>query len=336
MDARLLGWSAKETAIRFVRKLLQVLAAVLGITVLNFALVHLAPGDPVRMMAGDAGAADALMIEQTRAEFGLDRPLPVQLALQLGRTLSGDLGRSFRQRRPVSDLILERLPATLILTGASLVLAIVLGCSLGTYAALRHGGWADRLVSLLALVFYATPTFWVALLLVLVFSVHLGWLPAYGNASIETSATLPGRLADAVSHAILPVASLGLYHAAAYARLARAAVLGVARSDFVRTANAKGLPARRIVAAHIVRNAALPVITLIGLQIGQLISGSVVVETIFAWPGIGRLAFEALTQRDYPVLLGTFFITSVLVILANLLTDIAYGLVDPRTRAQAA
>jgi peptide/nickel transport system permease protein len=286
------------------------------------------------MIAGEGGVADATALRQAREEFGLDRPLPVQLATQIGRTLTGDLGRSFRQRRAVSDLILERLPATLLLTGASLVLAIVLGCTLGTFAALRHGGWADRLVSVVALLFYATPTFWVALLLVLVFSVWLGWLPAYGSSSIQPAATAGGRMLDLLSHAALPVASLGLYHAATYARLTRTAVLGVANSDFVRTATAKGLPGWRIVAAHILRNASLPVVTLIGLQAGQLVGGSVVVETIFAWPGIGRLAFEALTQRDYPVLLGVFFVTSVLVIAANVVTDIAYGLIDPRTRAR--
>ncbi len=312
------------------------LAAIVGIAIVNFGLVHLAPGDPVRMLAGEGGVADATAIQQARAEFGLDRPLPVQLATQIGRTLTGDLGRSFRQRRPVSDLILERLPATLLLTGASLVLAIVLGCSIGTFAALRHGGWADRLVSVVALLFYATPTFWVALLLVLVFSVWLDWLPAYGNASIQSATTAGGRMLDLLSHAVLPVFSLGLYHAAIYARLTRTAVLGVANSDFVRTATAKGLPGWRIVAAHILRNASLPVVTLIGLQAGQLVGGSVVVETIFAWPGIGRLAFEALTQRDYPVLLGVFFVTSVLVIAANVVTDIAYGLIDPRTRARPA
>jgi peptide/nickel transport system permease protein len=314
----------------------QLVAAVVGIAILNFGLVHLAPGDPVRMIAGEAGVADATSIRQTREEFGLDRPLPVQLATYVGRTLTGDLGQSFRQRRPVSALILERLPATLLLTSFSLVLAVVLGCSLGTLAALRHGAWVDRLVSMLALLFYATPTFWVALILVLVFSVWLAWLPAYGASSIQPIATFSGRLLDALAHAVLPVVSLGLYYAATYARLTRTAVLGVAHSDFVRTATAKGLPGWRIVLAHILRNAALPVITLVGLQLGQLISGSVVVETIFAWPGIGRLAFEALTQRDYPVLLGVFFVTSILVIAANLLTDLAYGVIDPRVLVKTA
>jgi peptide/nickel transport system permease protein len=316
---------------------LQIAGTVIGIAVLNFALVHLAPGDPVRLMAGDAGSADALTLQQTRHELGLDRPIWEQLASQVGRTMRGDLGISFRQRRPVAQLILERLPATLVLTGAALILAIIVGCSLGTLAALRHGSWTDGLVRLGALLFYATPTFWVALILVLVFSVWLDWLPAYGSASILShGATARDAVTDAVRHAALPVASLGLYYAATYARLARTAVLGVARSDFVRTATAKGLPGWRIVFAHILRNASLPVVTLIGLQVGQLVSGSVVVETIFAWPGIGRLAFEALTQRDYPVLLGVFFVTSLLVITANILTDATYGLIDPRTRLRLA
>jgi peptide/nickel transport system permease protein len=303
---------------------------VLAIVVCNFLLIHAAPGDPASVIAGQSGAADARFMEQLRQQFGLDRPLHEQLWIYVQGVLTLDLGFSHRQQQPVATLILERLPATLLLTGAAFVFAVVLGVTLGALAARRVGRWADSAITVLALTFYATPLFWVGLMLVLVFSVWLEWLPSFGMMSVGANLTGAALVLDVAKHLLLPALTLGLFYMAVYARLTRATMLEVADQDFVKTARAKGVPEGRIVRRHVLRNALLPVITFAGIQAGQLIGGSILVETVFAWPGIGRLAFEALLARDYPVLLGVFFATSVMVVLFNLVTDLLYAVVDPR------
>jgi peptide/nickel transport system permease protein len=306
------------------------LAVVLAVVVLNFVLLRLAPGDPATVMAGEAGASDALFLEQIRRDYGLDRPLPEQLAAYVASVLSLNLGYSYRQRRTVAAMIFERVPATLLLTVTAFALALAAGIALGVLAASRAGRWADSLVTVLALGFYATPLFWTGLLLILLFSVQLDLLPAFGMYSIGAGHEGLDHALDVARHLVLPAASLGLFYVAIYARLTRAAMLEVRTQDFVRTARAKGLPPGRITRAHVLRNAILPVITMAGVQAGQLIGGAVVVETVFAWPGIGRLAFDALAQRDYNVLLGVFLVSAVMVILFNLATDLLYRVVDPR------
>lgn len=312
------------------QRVLKGIVVLLGIIVLNFMLIRLAPGDPVTVMAGEAGAADEVFIAQLRKEFGLDKPLHEQLFIYVKNVVTFDLGFSYRQQRPVNDLLAERLPATLLLTGAAFVLSLVAGVALGVFASMLVGRWSDSLITVFALFFYATPIFWVGLMGVLLFSVTLGWLPAFGMYTVGANLTGAALAADIAWHLVLPALTLALFHMAVYARMTRASMLEMKDQDFVRTARAKGLPENRIVRVHVLRNAVLPVITIAGVKAGYLIGGSIVVETVFAWPGIGRLAFEAVLQRDYNVLLGVFFLTSFMVIAFNLITDVVYSLIDPR------
>lgn len=311
-------------------RLLKGVLVLFVIAVLNFFLIRLAPGDPAQVMAGEAGAADAEYVEQLRERFGLDRPLPEQLWLYLRGYATLDLGYSVRQQQPVADLILDRLPATLLLTGTAFVISLGLGTVLGALAAARVGRWSDSAITTAALVFYATPLFWVALMSQIVFSLKLGWVPNVGFETIGGGYTGLARWLDVAHHLILPALTLGLFFTALYARMMRASMLEIAGADFVKTARAKGLAPGAITRRHVARNAILPVVTLAGLQAGQLVGGAVLTETVFAWPGIGRLMFDALVQRDYQLLLGVFFVSSAMVVLFNLLTDLAYRVADPR------
>jgi peptide/nickel transport system permease protein len=315
-------------------RLIKMAAIVLAIVCVNFLLIHAAPGDPATVLAGQSGSADPEFVAQLRHQFGLDQPLSTQLWIYVSSVLRGDLGVSHLQQRPVLDLIMERLPATLLLTGTAFAFALVAGIALGAAAARRVGTWADSAITVLALGFYATPIFWVGLMLVLVFSVWLDWLPSFGMNTVGADLHGWAAIADTAQYLVLPALTLGLFYMAVYARLTRSAMLDVAGEDFVRTARAKGVPEGRILRRHILRNALLPVVTLAGIQAGQLIGGSVLVETVFAWPGIGRLAFDALLARDYQVLLGVFLTTAILVVLFNLATDLIYMLIDPRMQAQ--
>lgn len=324
-------------------KLLRSLFSVLGksvtvliaVVIINFTLVHMAPGDPVSVLAGEAGASDEKFLEQLREEFQLDKPVGVQLLNYLGSIATLDLGYSYRQQQPVWDLISDRLPATLVLAVPAFLISLLGGILLGALAARFRGTWPDSVITAGSLVFYATPIFWVGLLLVLAFSVHWTWFPAFGFETMGSTLSGWERAMDIAHHAFLPVVTLAGFNLAVYTRMTRASMNDVQTLDFVKTAWAKGLSTGRVVWVHQLRNAVLPVITLAGMQAGQLVGGSVLVETIFAWPGIGRLAFDALLQRDYPVLLGVFFCTSVVVVLFNLLTDLIYRLVDPRMQSQS-
>lgn len=312
------------------RRLFWAVFVLLGIIVVNFILLRLAPGDPAAIMAGQAGATDEQYLAQLRAQFGLDRPLHEQLVAYILNVGQLDLGLSVRQQLPVADLILDRLPATLLLTVIAFFFSLIFGILLGAFAARRAGSWADSAVTVLALTAYATPIYWLGLMFILLFSVNLGWLPAYGMETIGGGARGLAYVWDLALHLLLPGLTLGLFYMAVYARLTRASMLEVQDLDFVKTAKAKGLPEGRITRAHILRNAVLPVISYAGFQAGHLIGGAVLVETVFGWPGIGRLAFDSLLQRDYNLLLGVFLFTAVMVILFNILTDLVYTLVDPR------
>jgi peptide/nickel transport system permease protein len=311
-------------------RMVKAVLVVIGIVILNFFLIRLAPGDPAQVLAGEAGAADEKFVAQLRLQFKLDEPLPSQLWAYLKGILTFDLGFSYRQQRTVTDLILERLPATLLLTLAAFTIALVGGVILGTLAARNVGRWVDSAISALALICYATPLFWIALMAVLLFSVTLEWVPAFGMATIGGDLSGAAYVLDIAHHLVLPACVLGLFYIALYTRLTRASLLEVGNQDFIRTARAKGVGEARILWVHQLRNAILPVVTMAGLQAGHLIGGAVVVETVFAWPGIGRLAFDALLQRDYNLLLGIFFVTAAMVVVFNLLTDLVYGAVDPR------
>ena len=316
------------------RRLLKSLLVLALIAMFNFFLVRAAPGDPAEIMAGMSGGADPATLAQIRADFGLDQPLLTQLGIYLKGIATFDLGFSYRQQAPVVDLIAGFLPATLMLTLTAFVFALAAGVYLGVQAALRVGKWSDSAITLVALLAYATPGFWIGLMLVLLFSVQLEWLPAFGYQTIGAGYTGLAHVLDVARHLLLPALTLGLFYMANYARLTRASVLEVSHMDFVKTARAKGLPESVVIRKHVLRNALLPVITFAGLQAGGLIGGAVLIETVFAWPGIGRLAFDALLQRDYNVLLGVFFVASVVVVAINLLTDIVYSLVDPRIELQ--
>jgi peptide/nickel transport system permease protein len=313
-----------------VQRVIKMVVMVFAIIVANFLLVHAAPGDPASVIAGEAGAADPQFLAQLRTQFGLDQPLSTQLWLYVSHVAQGDLGVSYRQQRPVLGLILERLSATLLLTGTAFILAVIGGVTLGALAARRVGRTSDSLITVLALGLYATPIFWVGLMLVLVFSVWLDWLPSFGMNTVGADLTGGAAVLDTARYLLLPALTLGLFYMAVYARLTRAAMLEVASQDFVRTARAKGVPEGGVQRRHVLRNALLPVITVAGIQAGQLVGGSILVETVFAWPGIGRLAFDALLARDYQILLGVFLATSVLVLVFNLITDLLYAWIDPR------
>ncbi len=312
------------------RRLVKAVFVLLGIVVLNFFLIRAAPGDPAAVMAGEAGAADEKFIQQLEERFGLDKPLHEQLFIYVSGIVTLDMGYSYRQEEPVAKLIFERLPATLLLTGTAFGISILLGVLLGALAAARVGRWADSAITTLALIFYATPLFWIALMAIVLFSVKLGWLPAFGMHSVGAGYTGLARAWDVLQHLILPAFTLGLFFMAIYTRMTRSSMLEVMDLDFVKTARAKGVRAGRITRVHVLRNAILPVITLAGIQAGQIVGGAVLTETVFAWPGIGRLMFDSLLQRDYNLLLGIFFVSSAVVILFNLITDIVYTLIDPR------
>ena len=321
----------KTTTILFVaRRLAQVVPVVLAIAALNFVLVKLAPGDAADILAGQMGHATLEFTEQLRREFGLDLPLVEQFAAYMGKLFTLDLGVSLIQQQPVLDLILERLPATLLLMLTAIAIAVASGVVLGVVAARRQGGWVDNVVSVAALLVYATPSFWLGLMLIVLFSIRLDLLPSGGMMSIGSGKTSIALALDVARHLVLPALTLGLFYAAVYARLMRAAMLEVYGQDFIVTARAKGLSERSIAWTHALRNALLPVVTLAGMQIGHLLGGSVLIETVFAWPGLGRLVFDALVQRDLNLLLGILFVSSVVVVLANLVVDVAYGLLDPR------
>ena len=315
------------------RRLLQAVPVVFAILVLNFLLLHLAPGDAAQVLAGEAGSATPEYMAQLRQRFGLDRPLALQLVLYLKNMLALDLGFSFRHNLPVLALILGRLGPTLLLMGTTLVVSVVAGVALGLLAAARAGSWRDTLISILALVSYATPLFWVGLMLIVVFSLKLDWLPTSG---METEAAFYEgwpRVVDIARHLVLPALTLSLFYMALYVRLMRAAVLEQAGMDYVTTARAKGLSETRITLSHVLRNAVLPVVTLAGVQVGSLLGGSVVVESVFAWPGLGLLAFQSLFARDFNLLLGIFFLSACLVVVVNLMVDVLYTLLDPRIHA---
>lgn len=312
------------------KRLLQAIPVVLAIVVMNFCLLQFAEGDAVDVLAGEAGSATPEYMAQLREKFGLDQPLPVQLLIYLKNMLSFDLGYSFRHDMAVSTLILDRLLPTLLLMVCTIVIAVGLGIVLGLLAAAGLNTWRDNLISVFALVSYATPLFWVGLMMIVIFSLRLGWFPTSGMENFAAFHTGWDRVVDIAHHLVMPVITLSLFYLALYTRLMRASMLEQAGMDYVTTARAKGLTERRIVFVHILRNALLPVVTMAGVQIGALIGGSVIVESVFAWPGLGMLAFEALFSRDLNLLLGIFLLSALLVVAINLVIDLLYTFLDPR------
>ena len=314
------------------KRLLQVLPVVFGIALLNFMILQVAPGDVVDVMAGEAGAATPEYMAQLRASFGLDQPLYLQLGHYLWNIVTLDLGFSFRQNMPVFDLVMDRLPATLLLMVAAIAIALVLGITLGVLSALRVHTWVDNLASLFVLAAYAMPTFWLGLMAIVLFSARLGWLPSGGMVDISASHTGLAWVLDVARHAILPAATLATFYMAVYAKLVRSSMLELYGAEFIRTARAKGAGETRITIVHTLRNALLPLVTMLGFQIASLLSGAVLVESVFSWPGLGRLAFEAILARDFNLLLGILLLSSILVTLINILVDVLYAWLDPRVQ----
>ena len=291
----------------------------LGVSVVVFALVHLS-GDPVRLMVPTDASPE--VVADTRRALGFDRPLPEQFARWAARAARGDLGVSLRSHRPVAALIGERMPATIELTVAALAIAVVVAIPAGIVSAVNRGSWVDSLAMVGAVAGQALPIFWLALLLIAFFGVHLRWLPVYGHGTL--------------AHLVLPAVSLSTIVLGRLARLVRSSMLDVLGQDYVRTARAKGLAEPRILAVHALRNAAIPVVTVLGLQFAQLLGGAVVTETIFAWPGIGRLVVEAIFNRDFPVVQGVVLVVSLVFVVVNVLVDVAYVVIDPRIRVEHA
>lgn len=312
------------------RTLWQAVPTVIGVVILNFCLLQLVPGDAADVIAAESGSATLETMAQMRSHFGLDLPVMQQLGAYLNNLAHFSLGTSPRYNMPVTELIGSRLPNTLLLMLAALGTALVVGVLLGSIMASRVGRWSDRVLSVFALLLYSTPSFWLGLMTVVLFSVHLGWLPTGGSASIGANLTGWDSVVDRLRHLVLPALAMSGFYIAIFSRLTRASMLEVSRQDFVRTAQAKGLHPLRVSFAHVLRNALIPVTTVAGMHFGTLLGGAVVVETVFSWPGLGRLAFESVMARDYTVLLGILLLSSLLVILANMLVDLLHAWLDPR------
>jgi len=320
-----------------IRRLLGAIPLLLGIATLIFFVLALAPGDPTAAYLNPNIPAE--VVEQLRRNFGLDQPIYIRYFKWLGAFLTGNFGYSFAHSRPVIDILLEALPNTLVLAVVSLVLVFIIGMLMGVIQAVKQHSWIDGILSVISLFFYSMPSFWLALMLMLIFALKAhewNWpiaLPATGVTSVDYDFLTTGQqIRDRLAHLVLPASTLTLALAAGIARYTRGQMLEVIRQDFIRTARAKGLPERTVILKHALRNSLIPVVTLLGLYLPLLFSGAVFVEVIFAWPGMGRVIVDAIFQRDYPLVMATSFMFAVMVVLGNLIADVLYAVVDPRIR----
>lgn len=315
------------------RKLCHAALLVLAVVVLNFLLIRLAPGDPVETIAGSMGGISEELRAQLRTQYGLDQPLWVQLGTYVGKVLHGDLGFSYFFNLPVSGLIAERVPATLLLVLASVVTAFLLGTALGVLASRKPHGALSQAITVLSMMGHAAPVFWSGMMLVILFASIWPILPISDMRSVTSDGEGLAGVLDMAWHMVLPTLTLSLVYLAQYSRLSRASMLDVLGSDYIRTARAKGLAERHVLYRHALRNALLPVVTMLGLQFGNVVAGAILVETVFNWPGLGRLAFDSILRRDYPTVLGVLLFSAVVVVVMNQITDALYRLIDPRIRA---
>jgi ABC-type dipeptide/oligopeptide/nickel transport system permease component len=315
------------------QRLLYAIPLLVAAVTVVFVLVRLAPGNPIDYIIGESGA-DRAMVERLTSDLGLDQPIYVQLFRYLAQVATGNLGYSFRSNAPVVDLILDRLPATLLLTGSQLFISVVLGVTLGVVSARRPNSLLDNSITVFSLASFAIPVFWLGQLLILGFGYHLNWFPIQGMINLRAGYSGFAYVLDVAYHMVLPVLTLTLFHLALILRLTRGSMLEVIVQDYIRVARAKGLSENTVMMKHALRNALLPVVTVIGLEFRTLIAGAVLTETVFAWPGLGRLTFDAIHARDYPLLMGMFIFVSILVIVGNLITDLLYSVLDPRIRYQ--
>ncbi len=313
-------------------RLVRALGLLLAVAVLNFSLIHMAPGDIVQTIVGEMGGASEATIKALRESYGLDRPFHEQLGRYLYRVSSGDLGTSVYFNKPVLGLILDRVPATVLLVLTALAIAIGAGVILGVLAARWPRSWFAAGINIVALFGFAAPVFWSGLLLLLAFAIYLPIVPTGGMYNVARGATGIDFVLEVARHLMLPAVTLALIYLALYTRLARSSMLEVMGSDYIRTARAKGLPERTVLFKHALRNALMPIVTIAGLQMSGMLAGTVLVETVFNWPGMGLLAYESILRRDNQLILGILLMSAVLVIIGNLLTDFAYRLVDPRVK----
>lgn len=312
-----------------IRRLLQSIPVFIGITIISFALIHAVPGGPTARLELDADIRPE-DIARIRANMGLDKPVWQQYLIWVGNLLRGDLGISYIDQRPVAKQIRERLPKTILLTGTALLLSIGLALPIGVIAAVKQYSWLDNIITVFSTAGISLPSFWLGLMCILIFAVRLKWLPSGGVVTIGQPFSMP----DLLKHLVMPAFVLATISIAGWSRYIRGSMLEVIRQDYVRTARAKGLRERLVIVRHALRNALIPVATLMGLSIPNLVGGALITETIFSWPGIGRLAWHATTKRDYPIIMGVVVMATVVVILGNLAADIAYGLLDPRIQAE--
>jgi len=308
----------------------------LAVLILNFLLIHLAPGDPVQFLVGEMGGATDEFVESIRHSYGLDKPLWEQLGIYLLRAAHGDLGSSYYYHAPVIELFLRRAGPTVLLIATATVLALVIGTTVGVFASRKPRGLLSAFVTILSLVGYSAPVFWTGLLLVIVFGTYLPIFPVQGMTDLSLQGSALAHAVDVGRHLFLPALTLSIVYMAQYSRLTRSSMLEVLGADFIRTARAKGVSEFGVVFVHALRNAILPIITITGLHFGNLLSGAVLVETVFNWPGLGTLAFDSILRRDYPTILGLLFFSSVMVVVANILTEACSAWADPRIKSGGA
>lgn len=320
-----------------VRRILYGIVLMAGVVVLNFFLIRLAPGDPAEVIAGEMGGATEEMLASIRETYGLNKPILTQLWIYLSNMAQGDLGQSYFFNRPVTELIGLRIGPTILLVIAAQVLAVTVGVAMGVFAARKPNSILSGFVTVFATIGYAVPVFWMGIMLVILFASIIPIFPVQGmlDARLHDAGWFT-QMIDVLYHLALPAFTLAIIYLAIYARLARASMLDVLGADYIRTARAKGASERSVLFKHALRNAALPIITVAGLQFGGLISGALLVETVFNWPGMGTLAFDAILRRDYTTMLGVLFFASAMVVIANLITDLSYRLADPRIRTGGA
>lgn len=329
------GQKLWRTSAALARRLALAIGLLLAVLALNFMLIHAAPGDPALVIAGEMGGADEAAMAQIRQAYGLDKPLLQQFATYIGKSVRGDLGISYTFNRPVLDLILDRIGPTVLLVLVALFSAIVIGTLLGVWASRRPDSLGSGAITIFSLIGYSMPVFWTGILLVILFGKVWPIMPIAGMRDVRMMGAGPWQNAlDVAHHLVLPAITLGIIYLAQYSRLSRTSMLEVLGSDYIRTARAKGLSESVVTYKHALRNAMMPLVTIAGLQFGNLISGAVLVETVFSWPGLGTLALDAILGRDYPTLLGVLTFSAMLVIVANLLTDLSYRWIDPRLRGR--
>jgi peptide/nickel transport system permease protein len=319
--------------LHFLRQLANAFGLLLAVLVLNFCLIHTAPGDPVMVIAGEMGGASAEVIAALRIKYGLDKSMLEQLFTYLGKVATGDFGYSYYFNEPVLNLIAQRVPATLYLVLSALVISVTIGTLLGVISARKPNGLFSQGVTIVSLAGYAAPVFWTGLMLILLFGSIWPILPVTGMTDVARPKAGFAYVLDVLKHLILPATTLGFVYLAQYSRLARINMIDALTADYVRTARAKGLPEVIVIGKHALRNTLIPIVTVAGLQFGHLFAGAVLVETVFSWPGMGRLVFDSILRRDYPTLLAVLFFSAVIVMAANIITDLVYRLVDPRIRS---